>query len=179
MTPIRPYKASPINLKAYCQAKPRSIRRLTHLAFTLIELLVVITIIALLIALLLPAIKRAREAARGPVPVESTSDLHWTGRLRDGLRPDRRAFLFRAGHALGPGWHVNTFPASIRIPGSDGTAHRVPNRRLHKRSCTVPANRFMAEAKNYAKDSAFRCPGTSMTTMRSTYCGAAVTTTKN
>lgn len=74
----------------------RLMRRNEPNAFTLIELLVVITIAALLIALLLPAIKRAREGARG---------VHCTNKLRQ-LNIALHAYS-QENDGYGPAYHGN------------------------------------------------------------------------
>lgn len=73
----------------------KHIARLGQRAFTLIELLVVISIIALLIAILLPALAKARDAARR---VQCVSNWHQVGLLCGMYQGDHKGYMPRFGN---------------------------------------------------------------------------------
>ena len=101
-------------------------------AFTLVELLVVVGIIALLIALLLPALRKAREAA---ARTQCMSNLRQVGMVMQMYRGENKNMFFPAGNygywdepngrALSPWnflayWGVPYLPYAIRNGGYDG-----------------------------------------------------------
>jgi len=97
-------------MKCQKEYKTGRILRYEVSAFTLIELLVVIAIIAILAALLLPALARAREAAR---KAACKSNLHQIGISLMILADDN--------HGLLPDLRFQPYSASVKTPGSSGT----------------------------------------------------------
>jgi prepilin-type N-terminal cleavage/methylation domain-containing protein/prepilin-type processing-associated H-X9-DG protein len=88
-----------------------------HRAFTLIELLVVISIIGVLVALLLPAVQRAREAARR---ISCTNNLKQVGialhQYHDGHGCLPMGYTWKTGYVHGGfGW------GSMILPGLEQT----------------------------------------------------------
>jgi prepilin-type N-terminal cleavage/methylation domain-containing protein/prepilin-type processing-associated H-X9-DG protein len=79
----------------------RPSRRLTS-GFTLIELLVVVAIIALLIAILLPALGRARDAARSTVNLSNLRGMGLGVQLY--LNENNNFFFAHEGNYNAPGW---------------------------------------------------------------------------
>jgi prepilin-type N-terminal cleavage/methylation domain-containing protein/prepilin-type processing-associated H-X9-DG protein len=100
--------------------------------FTLVELLVVVGIISILVALLLPALRKAREAA---ARTQCMSNLRQVGMVMQMYRSENRNTFFPAGNygywddpagkALSPWnflayWGVPYLPYAIRTGGYDG-----------------------------------------------------------
>ena len=74
-----------------------------RVGFTLIELLVVITIVAILVALLLPALKKAREAAIGMI---CKGNMRRQYMAFVGFAGDHQGFSPPAGHVDMAGWNA-------------------------------------------------------------------------
>lgn len=113
------------------------------IAFTLVEMLVVITVVALLIAMLMPAVKRAKEAAR---VVQCASNLHQFGIAMYNYAHDNHAVLPSYSFPdksdwPNPGW--SSHDADIIGLGGDDSYDPHPGRR---------------KLNEYSSREAFRCP---------------------
>ena len=103
--------------------QPQTFKRLTT-AFTLIELLVVISIVALLIGMLLPALKKAKEAARRAHCLSNlrqiTNGLHVYANEFDGhFPPGDEGRNANSTYQL-CGWKVNSFEGYYILHVVDG-----------------------------------------------------------